>query len=316
VLTVRSVSDPSPSTTAVDASLARLCTRWATYWPSADVQAIAGDVRARLGEPVAVWRLARPSPLAGGEVALVCTAERDGVAVVLKVNPRCTPDDAELAAEGDALAFWAPTGAVPRVHARRDGGFTVLMERLRPGRALDATGVAWDDRLVVLGRLAARLHGAGAPPETFVPIGEYARYWRRALAAEPALLAELDALLVPADSDVLVHADLHGGNALRHGDGWKAIDPHGARGDRHADVWALLDPLAPRLPASRAAASRTARRWVARYADAAALEPGRARSWARLRARAEALIIDAQDDAASDDRAWAARLHGMADALA
>ena len=73
--------------------------------------------------------------------------------------------------------------------------------------------------------------------------GGYARAWRRVLGDSP--------LLDPADDDVLLHADLHGANALRHGAGWRVIDPHAVRGDRHADVWALIDPLAPAPPDAR-----------------------------------------------------------------
>lgn len=57
-------------------------------------------------------------------------------------------------------------------------------------------------------------------------------------------------------TDVLLHPDLHGANALRHGAGWRVIDPHAVRGDRQADVWVLIDPLAPVPPDSRTAWSR------------------------------------------------------------
>lgn len=115
---------------------------------------------------------------------------------------------------------------------------------------------------------------------------------------------------------MLVHADLHGGNALRSGSGWKTIDPHAVRGDRHADGWALLDPLAPALPPQPDAAVRAARERVAHYAGAAALDPARLAAWTRLRARAEALGLDADPQTPPDDAAWAARLHRLADALA
>ncbi len=295
--------------------LGRLTRHWAAWWPGSDVAALAADARARADDAVGAWGLAEVTPLPGGNVALVLAASRRGRPVVLKVHPRGHPDDAQLAAEGVALAFWAPTGAVPQVLDCRDGGFTLLMERLRPGCALDASGVAWDERLSVLGGLVARLHSAGPPPEVVPPLAATAGDWRRALAADPALVTELDALLAPAATDVLVHGDLHGGNALRHGDGWRVIDPHAARGDRHADVWALLDPLVPELPTDRRAAASTARQWLEQYADAARLDPARAGTWARLRARAEALDIEGQDDLDDDDRAWARRLQRMADAL-
>jgi streptomycin 6-kinase len=299
----------------LDALLERQRLRWAGYWPGADVEAIAADVRARYGAAVAAWGLREVRVLGGGEVALVCAAGRAGQPVILKVNPRGHSDDAQLATEGAALSFWQPGGAVPRLIDSRDDGFTILMEELRPGSTLDAAGLPWDDRLAILARLAAGLHGAGTAPPGFVHLGEYALSWRRALAGEPDLLAELEELVEPWETDVLIHADLHGGNALRHGDAWKVIDPHAVRGDRHADVWALLDPLVPALPRDPAAAARTARRWVARYAAAAGMDPLRAAAWARLRARAVALTIDACVEPPGEDAAWVARLHRMADAL-
>ena len=254
---------------------------------------MARDVVTRAEAAVEAWGLRRPTPLPGGHVALLLAAGD----VVLKIHPRGHADDEQLAAEGTALESWAPTGAVPRLDGRRDGGFTLLMERLVPGTPLDAPVVVWEERLEVLGALAGRLHAAGAPPGSIPHIGgAYARDWRRRLGDSP--------LLVPHDDDVLLHADLHGGNALRHGSAWRVIDPHAVRGDRHADVWALIDPLAPEPPDGR-----TAWTWVERYAAAAGLDAERAAAWARLRARAEAL------NGAEGDAAWRARLGRMADLL-
>lgn len=267
--------------------------RWAGYWPQADVDAMARDVLARAEAAVEAWGLRRPTSVPGGNVALLLAADD----VVVKVHPRGHLDDEQLAAEGAALALWAPTGAVPRLHGTRDGGFTLLMERLVPGTPLDASGVAWDERLEVLGALAGRLHAARAAPASLPHIGgSYARDWRRVLGDSP--------LLEPRDDDVLLHADLHGGNALRHGSAWRVIDPHAVRGDRHADVWALIDPLAAEPPDER-----TARAWVARYAAAAGLDAERAAAWVRLRARGEALA------GADGDAAWRARLVRIADLL-
>lgn len=324
----------------VAAQLDVLRRRWAGFWPAADADALAADVRARLDAAVAAWGLDRLEVLPGGHVALVLASERPALgaaaaeareAVVLKLNPRDHPDAGDLASEGAALAFWTPTGAVPRLLGSRDDGFTLLLERLRPGTTLDDAGLSWERRLEETGALAARLHAAGPAPAapaaspsaaaqplaSFPHVGDgYARGWREALAHDPAALAELEALLTPRADDVLLHADLHGGNALDGGDGWRAIDPHAVRGDRHADVWALIDPLAPPLPDDPAEARARARADVATYAGAAGLDPARAAAWARLRARAEALAIDAAGSAADpDDRAWAGRLHRFADAV-
>lgn len=248
---------------------------------------MARDVTERARAAAEAWGLGELTPLEGGHVAFVAA---DGDAV-LKVHPRGHPDDEQLAAEGEALAAWAPTGAVPRLLDARDGGFTLLMERLAPGTPLDATGVAWEERLEILGGLAKRLHAAPAAAVPHIG-GAYGRHW----GDSP--------LLAPAGDDVVLHADLHGGNALRHGDGWRVIDPHAVRGDRHADVWALIDPLAPVAP-DRA----TAWAWVERYAAAAGLDPARAAAWVRLRALAEAR------NGADGDAAWRARLQRTAELL-
>lgn len=268
--------------------------QWAQYWPEADVEAMARDVHARAAVAVEAWNLQQVRPLIGGNVALVLASDD----VVLKVHPRGHLDDEQLAAEGTALAAWAQTGVAPELVGQRDGGFTLLLERLVPGTPLDAADVSWEERLEVLGTLAGGLHGAPTCVTESVPHigGAYARAWRGVLGDSP--------LLDPADDDVLLHADLHGANALRHGAGWRVIDPHAVRGDRHADVWALIDPLAPTPPDARTAWS-----WVERYTAAADLDVSRAAAWVRLRARGEAL------NGADGDTAWAARLVRMAELL-
>ena len=128
------------------------------------------------------------------------------------------------------------------------------------------------------------------------------------------MLADLEELLASSDREVLLHADLHGGNALEHHGSWLAIDPHAVRGDPHADVWALIDPLAPALPAG-AAAGPTAWRAVEIYAAAANLEPARAARWARVRAIAEATSIAGSATATADEHEWAERASRFAAAL-
>jgi streptomycin 6-kinase len=192
--------------------------------------------------------------LAGGNVAVVCAADQP---VVLKLNPRVE----EFATEAAALRFWRDTGAAVELLDARDDDYTLLLERLEPGTPT----------LADLGRLAARLHAAGPPPPHFPHLDESE----------------------PADSDVLLHLDLHAGNAMRSGDTWKAIDPKGFIGDRHADIWALIDPLAPAEPD------------IETYASAAGLDPRRVRTWVRRRALATATEPDVDD-------AWRRRLREIA----
>jgi streptomycin 6-kinase len=228
----------------------------------------------RLVAAAAAWGLSGVRPLDGGVVALTCAATRNGRPVVLKLNPRGHPEDAQLAAEGDALAFWRPTGAAAKLLDQRDEGFTLLMERLDPGHAVDDAGLTPEQRLTELGRLAATLHRAGPPPHTFIHLRKFVPAWP----------------LPPETDEVLLHLDLHGGNALRAGPVWKVIDPKGIRGDRHADVWALIDAaMLESLPEAPAEAHATAARWTERYAEAAELDLDRTRGWTHMRARAEIL---------------------------
>lgn len=221
--------------------------------------------------------------LAGGNVALVL-ADGD---VVVKVQPRGHADDAYVAAEARALVHWGPSGVVPRVHDVRDDGFTYVIDRIVPGTTAD--DLAFEERLDVLGALAGRLHACG-PAELPRLEDGYARGWGP----------------LPAGGErVVLHADLHGGNALRGPDGWRVIDPHAVVGDRHADVWALIDPLAP-APSG----ARDARAWIARYARAADLDPRRAAWWVAIRAAAEA------HGGGDGDTAWVARLNAWVGHLA
>ena len=177
-------------------------------------------MRDRFAAAVDAWGLRDPRRLGEGFVALVCEATRDGSPVVLKVNPGGHRDAAQLAGEAAALALWGPTGAVATVHGSRDGGLTTLLERLVPGTPLETTDIDWADRLVMLGGLAATLHEAEPPTEPCVSMSDFTRDWRCALAGEPELLVELDELIAATEDEVLLHADLHGGNVLSHDGGW------------------------------------------------------------------------------------------------
>jgi streptomycin 6-kinase len=270
----------------------RLEAHWEGYWPATDPAALTADIEERLGAASAAWRVEAIQPLDGGVVTLTCAATRCGRPVVLKLNPRGHSDDVQLAAEGDALAFWRTTGAAVDLLDRRDDGFTLLLERLQPGYTLERAGVRLEDRLAELGRLAARLHRTGPAPRSFIHVRDFAPDWEIPKGGE----------------EVLTHLDLHAGNALRTGAGWKAIDPKGVRADRHADVWALIDPLTMEdLPRDPGQIEATVDRWLGRYAEAARMDLARAREWTRIRASAEAREVHDPD--------WAAALRRMADAL-
>ncbi|MBS1883499.1 MAG: phosphotransferase [Actinobacteria bacterium] len=271
------------------------------------------DVAARAAAATIAWSLEEVEALGGGEVALVCGARQGGREVVLKLQPRGHEEERSLAGEAVALAVWSGSGASVPLLGSRDAGLTLLLERLQPGRPLDALRVGGEGRLRTLGALVARLHAhTPSSPVAVTGLAEYCRPWRDGLAGDRTALAELDALLAGSEDEVLLHGDLHGGNALEHRGEWVAIDPHAVSGDRHADIWALIDPLSPVLQASREEVAAA----VATYAGAANLDPARAARWARMRAMAEAALLERSERPSAADRAWATGLRRFAAARA
>jgi streptomycin 6-kinase len=282
----------------MEEALRDLVPRWQRYWPEADAKRIAADVRQRLRDAAASWRLERLEPLGGGVVALTCAAGDR----VVKVLPRGHVEDDVMRGEGIALEHWRNTGASVPLLGARDDGMTLLLPRLRPASDLD--DLDYDRQLVEAGTLVRRLHAAGEPASTLPSIDDYVEPYRRA-APDP----ELDALLADSPPPVAVHADLHGGNVLRDGDRWVAIDPKGVRGDPHLDIWLLLCPQAPALPEDDPA--RELRRRIQLYADAAGLDPERAARWVAAVARAEAVL-----SSDSGFSWWTARLARIGSLLA
>jgi streptomycin 6-kinase len=211
-------------------------------------------------------------------VSLACFAQRSGDPLVLKLNPRRNPEEALIAAQTKALEFWSPTGVTVRPIDARDAGLTVLLERILPGDALDDTDLGWEEQLVLIARLVARLHDAGAPPTSIPMLADYAVLWGDHID-DPEIARELEALIATADREALLHGDLHPGNALRGAEGWTVIDPTAFRGDPNADIWALICPQAP--------ADGRFREHATAYAAAAGLDAERAIAWARVRAAAE-----------------------------
>jgi Ser/Thr protein kinase RdoA (MazF antagonist) len=215
--------------------------------------------------------------------------------------------------------LWSSGSRAPSCHACSTAATTVSRfswSTSSPAGTLEASGAPWPDALTLVGELAARLHVVGRPPEGFVTAREYTDSWRLQFGHRPDLASELNELATPGAGDVLINADLHPGNVLRGGDGWKVIDPHAVCAEPAADIWALLDPLVISLPEEPAAATGEAWERVQRYAEEAGIDGVRAAAWTRLRGLAEATSIDRREGASAEDRAWAARLRRMAEALA
>lgn len=230
---------------------------------------------------------------AGGQISMiVLVRDENDEPAVLKVGML----NRETEQEHAALAHWAGRGAVRLLRAEPAEG-TMLLERLRadvslrslaePKALLEAEGVL--QRLWVppaeghpfrsvaaaTGELAALLRERRAAPYAAdaTPVID------EALAAQAELAGSADTV-----ETVLLHGDYHQGNVLA-GERvpWLAIDPKPLVGERAFDLaWLARDRLSTLAaqPGSRA----TARRRIAKLADALEVDPGRLRGWSVFRA--------------------------------
>ena len=216
-------------------------------------------------------------------VVLRC-AWKDGTPAVLKLSL----DRALVTAQVEMLRVFAPTGRVPAVLAAdAEAGATVL-EEVRPGTM--AEDLPQETLPEQWGELLAELH-AVAPPTGWPRTLEgrlkeaFARIGRR--LSEPAIGARIgeavwqraiqrcDELLATQDKTVLLHGDLHLGNALDGGPerGLVAIDPKACIGDPCFDaVDYVLDGAAHEGVAAR----------CERVATACGLDGDRLHEWSRV----------------------------------
>lgn len=245
------------------------------------------------------WALTLGAPFAG-RVSLVLAARRaDGEQAVLKLNfPE--PESAE---EADALAVWDGEGAARLLECDRERR-ALLVERLEPGTQLWA--VADEDasnRIAasLLRRIAVPL--LGEHPFRVLAVeaerwsAELPRRWERLGARAPrAILDEalggLRELLADAPAPVLLHQDLHGGNVLRSGDGWRAIDPKPLAGDPAFDTASLLRDRRDELARNPAGAAPRMRRRLDLLADELGYDRERMRLWGLVHALAWGLEED------------------------
>jgi streptomycin 6-kinase len=182
------------------------------------------------------WALRLGEPLPGGNIALVLAAERaDGTSAVLKVSRPHPESDPEA----DALACWAGAGAVGVLERDRERR-ALLLERLVPGTS--AWDVDEDEATRAVAGVLRRLGIEPPPGHPFRPLADAAREWADDL---PEIRSAVEELLADPAPQVLLHQDLHGGNVLRHGDDWVAIDPKPLVGDPAFDVASVVRDRRP-----------------------------------------------------------------------
>jgi len=184
------------------------------------------------------WGITLSEPFAqGGSSVVYRCVWTDGTPAVVKV----CPDRELLAAQTGMLAMFAPSGRVPAVLAVDEEA--VVLEEVLPGTmAEDRQNAALPGQW---GDLLAALHGV-RPDRPVEPLRErmeesFDRIGRR--LSEPAVGAVIGAatwdrawqrcaeLLDTETKTVLLHGDLHLGNALDGGRGLIAVDPKARLGD-------------------------------------------------------------------------------------
>lgn len=181
-------------------------------------------------------------------------------------------------AEADALAGFGGVGAA-RLLAADPAEGALLLERLRPGTPLSA--LADDDAATrIAGGLIARLRRPVPEGALLGQAAGWVRLLDRARAEawplDPAMLDRAAGLFrdLAAAAPVLLHGDLHHGNILRDGAGWRAIDPRGLAGDPAFEAAALL-----RNPPGAAAVAQNGARRIAILAETTGLDARRIAAW-------------------------------------
>lgn len=189
------------------------------------------------------WGLVPGGVFAGGVSSVVLRCQwPDGTPAVLKLSP----DGALLADQAEMLRVFASSGRVPVVLATDADCGAVVMEEIRPGteaRDLPSASLPglWGDLLTAL---HAVIPPAGWPSDLRGRCEEaFDRVGRK--LSEPAVGGRVDQamwrrailgcrrLLDTQSRSVLLHGDLHPGNALDAGPsrGLVAIDPKACVGD-------------------------------------------------------------------------------------
>ena len=257
------------------------------------------------------WALDVGEPFEGGNVSLavrvVCA---DGSLAVLKVNF----PERETEHEADALAFWDGVGAA-RLLDRADDLGALLVERLEPGTQLWAI-TDEDGANEIAAEILRTLRREVGADEPFHALASEAERWAEEIPArweslgrlfERRLVEEMVSaigdLLADPPRSVLLHQDFHGGNVLRSGDGWRAIDPKPLAGDPAFDTASLLRDRRDSLR-DDPRAERRVRRRLDLLSEALELDRERMRQWGIV----HALAWGVDDDSWHEDHIACARI--------
>ena len=242
-----------------------------------------------LGSMLTRWHLSDAQIFPATAAAVVAAVRRaDGTPAVLKIGyPH--PEGIWEAVALDAL----PAGLGPAVLEQDGWTWAMLLERLDPGISLSDAGLAASEAVGIGAELHRRL-AVASPPVGVPALMEQYRPFVDRLFADHAAAAlrgaglpeeaaaqaseEFDRLCASSPRSALLHGDLNPTNVLRHGDGWRVVDPKPAVGDPAFDTFSLVRDLLTDTGSGER---------VAELTDAAARVAGvdrdRALRWMRVR---------------------------------
>lgn len=196
------------------------------------------------------WGITIGDSIGGGTESLVVEARlADGRAAALKL---LLPHEAEAASNEITVLRLADGGACPRLFQHDEARGALLMERL--GRSLYALDVPVARRQEILCAAAARLWRPAA--SAGLPSGADKALWLSSYITEswaelerPCDERAIDHALTCAASRravhdderaVLVHGDVHAGNALQADGGFKLVDPDGLLAEPEYDLGTIM----------------------------------------------------------------------------
>lgn len=141
---------------------------------------------------------------------------------------------------------------VPLVYAYDEAHNAYLMEHLVPGESLKALVQAGHDDMathiicdVIKSLQSTSLSADSLSTVSFKHLSELIVDFNHLDGVcDPKVLSKAKSLFhdltTDRSYDVILHGDLHHGNIISCGEGWKAIDPHGYVGDPVAEVGAMI----------------------------------------------------------------------------
>ncbi len=259
---------------------------WNTEAPWGITDRVRRRLEATAREVAAEWGLTLGPQFAMAKYSFAAPAGDDAV---LKIPP---VEDALADHEADALRFWDGDGAV-RLLRHDPIRRALLIERARPGT--DASTVPEDEAVAAAIAVGRRIWRAPPAGHAFGTIRGWVDRWLPADETHELVpLARRTFAAMDIATRVVVHADFHHFNLLRHGDRWVAIDPKPALGEPEFDIPPFLWNPFGGAPSTRA---RTEAR-IRAFADAG-LDGDRIRAWAIVRGVCDGLPLSSSGDEGS-----------------